>query len=66
MENDPKQEEFSEGEEESFDSLEGKPDDYVEMIHNARIMFEDEADSEFYSKQIVIIGHKLKDLLMAA
>ena len=56
----------SEGEEESdYDSLEGKPEKYRETIYQARIMFEEQEDAEFYDKQIIIIGHKLKDELMA-
>lgn len=55
-----------EGEEESdFDSLEGKPEKYRQTIYNARILFEDQAEAEYYDKQIIIIGHKLKDELMA-
>jgi hypothetical protein len=59
------EEEFSEGEEESYDSLEGKPEDYVELIKNARNIFEAEDEAEQYSKQVIIIGLKLKDSLMA-
>jgi hypothetical protein len=58
------QEEYSD-DDSSYDSLEGKPQDYVEMIHNVRILFEQEDEADNYSKQILIMGHKLKDLLMA-
>lgn len=58
---------YEEGEEESdFDSLEGKPEDYIELVKNARIMFEEQEDDDYYSKQSIVIGHKLKDCLMSS
>ena len=57
----------SEGEEEDEDgdSLEGKPEDYIPLVKNARILFDQEDDAKYYSKKIIIIGHKLKDALTA-
>ena len=36
-----KPEDLSDGEEESYDSMEGKPEEYVTMVRTARPIFED-------------------------
>lgn len=55
----------NEGEEEgSFESLEGKSEEYIKLIKEARVKFEEEYESEYYSRALLLIGHKLKDTLM--
>lgn len=46
------------GSEESYDSLEGKPDYYVDLIKQARPKFEEEEGNELYSKGLILIGKK--------
>ena len=38
------------------------PAEYVKMVTTARILFEDQEDKEFYDRQLLIIGNKIKDL----
>jgi hypothetical protein len=40
----------------SFDSMEGKPEEYVKFVETARVLFENEEEAEFYSKNLVILG----------
>lgn len=40
----------------SYESLEGKPEEYVKLIKEARPKFEAEEDNEFYSRGLILIG----------
>lgn len=47
---------------ESSDSLSTMPAEYVKMATTARVLFEDQEDKDYYDRQLVIIGNKIKDL----
>ena len=57
---------FEEGEEEyedeSSDSLSSMPAEYVKMTTTARVLFEDQEEKDYYDRQLLIIGNKIKDL----
>lgn len=50
---------MSDGEEESYDSMEGKPEDYVKLIKEARPKFIEEETNDFYSRALLLIGKQV-------
>ena len=48
----------------SYDSLEDKPEEFKALVKTSRPIFESQENTEYYSQDLIILGHKLKDLLM--
>lgn len=63
----PNIDDYDDGEEEEYDdessdSLSTMPEEYLKIVHTARVLFEDQEEKDYYDRQILIIGNKIKDL----